>query len=77
MQCRPLPRAEREPGREREHGRWRVGGKGVNSSLCWEREKREALVVCLHVRASLLSLIKSVYVGLYIEILGVQVLYCK
>lgn len=52
-------------------GEW---GKGVNSSLCWEREKREALVVCLHVRASPLSLIKSAYVGLYIEILGVRVL---
>lgn len=28
VQCRPLPRAEREPGREREHGRWRVGERG-------------------------------------------------
>lgn len=51
-----------------EDGAW---GRGVNSSLCWEREKREALVVCLHVRASALSLIKTVYVGLYTQILGI------
>lgn len=49
-------------------------GKGVNSSLWWEREKREPLVVCLHVRASPLSLIKSAYMGSCIEILGVLVL---
>lgn len=51
-----------------EDGEW---GRGVNSSLCWEREKREALMVCLHVRASPLPLIKSVYVGLYTEILDI------
>lgn len=65
--CRE-PNVSQEERGSVEDGEW---GRGVNSSLCWEREKREALVVCLHVRESPLSLIKSVYVGLHTEILGI------
>lgn len=34
-------------GARKREGAWKMesGGKGVNSSLCWEREKREPLVV--------------------------------
>lgn len=56
--CRE-PCASQEERGSMEDGEW---GKGVNSSLCWEREKREPLVVCLHVRASPLSLIKSPFI---------------
>lgn len=49
MQCQALQRAARKPGRERECGRWRVGKRGEYFSVWRAREKREPLVVCLHV----------------------------
>lgn len=43
VQCRPLPWAQREPGRERERGRWGVGKRGW-IVLCAGKEKRERLL---------------------------------